>query len=240
MSGSNLSETANSVPPEAGADQVLGLTIYDLPKPEQVMAEAVRRTRMGRLKMLGLFLICAAPVLASYFTYYVIRPEGRRNFGELIEPQRALPDAAALDLTGVPRQLRELKGQWLLISVGSADCRESCIQQLYFQRQLREGLGKDKERLDRVWLINDSKNPPSELMPGLKDATLLRVAPNVLASWLVPSSGHAIEEHLYLVDPHGNWMMRFPANLELTGAGKAKRDLERLMRASSSWDEPGR
>ena len=102
MSGSNLSETANSVPPEAGADQVLGLTIYDLPKPEQVMAEAVRRTRMGRLKMLGLFLICAAPVLASYFTYYVIRPEGRRNFGELIEPQRALPDAAALDLTGCP------------------------------------------------------------------------------------------------------------------------------------------
>jgi len=38
----------------------------------------------------------------------------------------------------------------------------------------------------------------------------------------------------------GHWMMRFPANLDAEGAAKAKRDLERLMRASASWDEAGR
>jgi len=38
----------------------------------------------------------------------------------------------------------------------------------------------------------------------------------------------------------GNWMMRFPAAMDTGGAAKAKRDLERLLRASSSWDEPGR
>ena len=83
------------------------------------------------------------------------------------------------------------------------------------------------------------------------ETTLIRLPLRSLASSLATygkdvvlttrvKTAHAIEEHLYLVDPHGNWMMRFPANLELTGAGKAKRDLERLMRASSSWDEPGR
>lgn len=47
-------------------------------------------------------------------------------------------------------------------------------------------------------------------------------------------------DHLYVVDPMGNWMMRFPAAMDTAGAAKAKRDLERLLRASSSWDEAGR
>jgi hypothetical protein len=38
----------------------------------------------------------------------------------------------------------------------------------------------------------------------------------------------------------GNFMMRFPAGLDRDGAARAKRDLERLMRASSSWDQAGR
>jgi len=38
----------------------------------------------------------------------------------------------------------------------------------------------------------------------------------------------------------GNWMMRFPAHMNVSSASKAKRDLERLMRASSSWDQAGR
>jgi len=35
-------------------------------------------------------------------------------------------------------------------------------------------------------------------------------------------------------------MMRFPAQLDTTGALKAKRDMERLLRAAAAWDEPGR
>ena len=55
-----------------------------------------------------------------------------------------------------------------------------------------------------------------------------------------PLAGHALADHLYLVDPKGSWMMRFPAGLDPAGASKVKRDLERLMRASSSWDKAGR
>ena len=61
-----------------------------------------------------------------------------------------------------------------------------------------------------------------------------------LQAWLSPAAGHALEDHLYVVDPMGNWMMRFPAHMDVTSASKAKRDLERLMRASSSWDQAGR
>jgi hypothetical protein len=35
--------------------------------------------------------------------------------------------------------------------------------------------------------------------------------------------------------------MRFPANIEAPeAASKIKRDLERLLRAANSWDQPGR
>ena len=70
-------------------DEPLGLTVHSLPAPQEVLASDARRTARGRLRMLAVLLVCAAPVIASYFTYYVIRPEGRRNHGELIEPAAA-------------------------------------------------------------------------------------------------------------------------------------------------------
>lgn len=219
---------------------MLGLTVYDLPEPSHVLADQTRRTHSGRWKMMALLLVTAAPVIASYFTYYVIRPEGRRNFGELIDPQRPLPEMLGLDLAGRTYTLSQLKGQWLLVSVGGGGCTEACVQQLYFQRQLRESLGREKDRLDRVWLVNDMQAITAELQAGLQDATVLRVPAEELARWLQPANGHSIDEHIYVVDPLGNWMMRFPARMDIETAAKAKRDLERLMRAASSWDKAGR
>jgi hypothetical protein len=111
---------------------------------------------------------------------------------------------------------------------------------LYLQRQLREGLGKDKDRLDWVWLIADSAPVPDQLLPALKEATVLRVSQAELSQWLEAKSGQQLSDHLYLVDPIGNWMMRFPPQLENATAAKTKRDLERLMRASAFWDKGGR
>lgn len=69
---------------------------------------------------------------------------------------------------------------------------------------------------------------------------MLRVPADQLSRWLAPVQGHALSEHLYVVDPMGNWMMRFPARMDAAGASRAKRDIDRLLRASSSWDEAGR
>ena len=214
--------------------------MHNLPAPDAVLARQARRTRAGRWQMLLLALVCAAPVIASYYSYYVARPEARRSFGELIEPQRPLPTASATDLSGRPVELSTLKGQWLLLSVAGGACDAACENNLYLQRQLREGLGKDKDRLDWVWLVSDDARLPEALLPALGQATVLRVPPAVLADWLAPAAGQALTEHLYVVDPMGHWMMRFPAGLDKAGAGGAKRDLERLMRASSSWDQAGR
>jgi hypothetical protein len=187
--------------------------------------------------MLLLLLVCAAPVVASYFTYYVVRPEGRRNYGELINPQRPLPSFTGINAQGQAVPLTSLKDQWLLISVADSACNDACQQHLYLQRQLRETLGREKDRLDWVWL----RTGDAELSPELRKATaaadVLLVDRAQLASWLEPAAGQQLEDHVFVVDPLGNWMMRFPAQLD---AKQAKRDLDRLLRASAFWDKEGR
>ncbi len=241
MSGSKLSDASSfrsqKSPPE---EYPLGLTVHSLPTPEQALNGTRRRTVVGRWKMLGVLLICAAPVIASYFTYYVVRPQGRTNLGELIDPQRPLPDQAVVGLDGQPGNLRSLKGQWLLISVAGGACDAACQTHLYLQRQLRETLGKEKDRVDWVWLVTDDAPIPDALRPALKGATVLRVGELQLSQWLSPAVGQLLPDHLYVVDPMGNWMMRFPAGLDIEGASKAKRDLDRLLRGSNSWDDAGR
>jgi hypothetical protein len=237
MSGSN-----SSLPAAAVADEPLGLTVHSLPTPREAMGEldAGRRTVLGRWKMVAVLLCCAAPVIASYFTYYVVRPEGRSVYGQLIDPQRPVPSFVARAPDGAELNLQSLKGQWLLVAVADASCDALCEQQLYLQRQLRETLGREKDRVDRVWLVSDAAPIPDRLANGLHGATVLRVPAAQIAQWLAPEAGRAVGEHLYVVDPMGNWMMRFPARMDMAGAAKAKRDLDRLLRASSSWDEAGR
>lgn len=221
-------------------DHPLGLTVHSMPVPDQGLAQGSGRTRLGRWKMALVMLVCAAPVIASYFTYYVVRPEARSSFGVLVEPQRPLPDVQGERLDGKALNMRALKGQWLLVSTADAVCDAACAQRLYLQRQLRETLGKEKARLDWVWLVSDALPVRQELLPGLEQAVVLRVPAATLATWLAPDAANAPQDHLYVVDPMGNLMMRFPANLTPETALKAKRDLDRLLRASASWDEAGR
>ena len=235
MSGSKLSNPARNE-----NEAPLGLTVHDMPAPGELAQADANRTRMGRLKMLMVLLICAAPVIASYSLYYLGRPDTRQTRGELIEPVREMPDWQVRDLQGREVALRSLRQQWLLVAVADAACDAVCEQNLYLQRQLREGLGKDKERLDRVWLVSDDAPVREQLLPALAQASVLRVPREQLEKWLQPAAGQALSAHLYVVDPMGRWMMRLPAGMDTPKASQARRDLERLLRASASWDTPGR
>jgi hypothetical protein len=240
MSGSRSSAPdASPLVPPSGRDEPLGLTVHTLPAAD---AQALRqRTLSGRLKMLLVLLACAAPVIASYFTYYVIRPEGRTNYGSLVEPARALPPGMTLtQMDGAPVPPAALRGQWLLVVVGDSSCDAACERRLFMQRQLREMLGRERDRVDKVWLLVDGAQPRPELLSALSAGVpvqVLRVVPADLARWLQPAPGRALQEHLYVVDPMGQWMMRMPPEPE---PARVKRDLERLLRASSSWDQAGR
>ena len=231
-----MAENPHPEPP----DQPLGLTVHSLPQPSEVAQAEEQRTRNGRWRMLWVLLVCAAPVVASYVTYYLIRPQNQKSYGELIQPTRSLPDVTATDLAQHVSPLAALKNQWLLISVSSGACDDSCQERLYLQRQIVTGLGRERDRVDWVWLINDQEQVPAAIQPGLKEAVVLRVPPDALNAWLQAQAGQNLSDHLYLVDPMGHWMMRFPYPQDAKVVAGMKRDLERLMRAASSWDKPGR
>jgi hypothetical protein len=213
------------------------------------LAQQPERIRSGRIKMLLVLAACAAPVIASYFTYYVVRPAARTNFGVLVEPQRPLPELAAQGLDGKPVPMASLRGQWLVMSVAHAACDARCESTLFLQRQLRAGLGKDKERVDWVWLIDDDAPVPAAMLPRLEGSTTLRIPAQSAAQWLGDGAAAPLYGVIYLVDPLGNYMMRFPSpdpetdstqDAKLLHAKKVKRDVERLLRASASWDKTGR
>ncbi len=236
MSGSNSSAPGSAAPEPAAP---LSFAVHSMQPP--TLDDDARRTAAGRLKMLLVLAICAAPVIASYLAYYVIRPDGRTNYSELISPLRPLPaDLPLTDLTGAAVKAESLKGQWLLVVVSGGACDVICEKHLWLQRQLRETLGREKDRLDKVWLIADDAPPRAQTLDAIRtntEITVLRAPASALSAWLAPAAGHALADHLYVVDPLGNWMMRSPAEPE---PGKLKRDVEKLLRASAGWDKPGR
>lgn len=227
--------------PDSGNHDPVGLTVYDLPAPAQAAMADASRTRGGRVRMLLVMLVCAAPILLSYFTYYVIRPQSTSSFGQLIEPQRELPALAATDLQGQPVDVQSLRGQWLFMMVAGGACDSACERMLYIQRQLHKSLGREKDKVDRVWLVPDKAAISDSLLQALQGATVLRVDAQALSQWLYPAQGLALTDHFFLVDPMGRWMMRFPSKQEGAEAPvKIKRDMERLLRAANSWDQAGR
>nr|AAV66319.1 Sco1 [Rubrivivax gelatinosus] len=188
--------------------------------------------------MLAVAAVCAAPVLASYLAFYVVRPAGAPRAGMLVQPPRELPaDLSLSGLDGRPVAPASLRGQWLLVVVAPSSCGEACERRLFLQRQLREMLGRERGRVDKLWLLPDAGRPAPALQAAVEAApavTLLRADAAALARWLGPAEA---EDALLVVDPMGREMMRLPAGAD---PSLARRDLERLLRASSFWDRPGR
>ncbi len=216
----------------------MAMTVHSMPDLAQVNEQ--QRTRAGRLRMLLVVAACAAPVLASYFSFYVLNLRGDA-YGDLIVPTVDLPPALKLtNLQGQPVLAESLKGQWLLTLVQDSSCDADCEKRLFAQRQLREMLGKERDKVDKLLLLPDDAPLRPELAAALAQGvpvTVLRAPREELQAWLKPAQGHALQEHFFLIDPMGRWMLRWPVAPD---PSKLKRDLDRLIRANGSWDKPGR
>lgn len=192
------------------------------------------RTRRGRLQMLFLLLICASPVLLSYFTFYVIKPTGgTTNYGALVDPQRPMPAVQVVNEGRETVPLASLRGKWLLVAVGPASCDEACAKRLFTIRQIRAGQGEDRARIVPVWLITSDGPVDDRLAAAYNEpyagVRFLRIDAAAARQWLPAQDGASAEETLYLVDPLGNLMMRYPADPD---PKKVSSDLRKLLKFS--------
>jgi hypothetical protein len=194
----------------------------------------------GRWKLLLVLAVCAAPLVGSYFTYYVVKPKGGvTNFGALLNPRDyPIPAMASTTLDGKPATLENYKGKWIMLKVGPSDCRQDCQDQLFAMRQLRTMQGKEMERIERVWMITDDQ-PLDTLLMRVNDGTrMLRAPAAVVEKWLPldAAAGDRASDHVYLIDPLGNLMMRFPKGAVSSDTEKVKKvhkDISKLLKASA-------
>jgi cytochrome oxidase Cu insertion factor (SCO1/SenC/PrrC family) len=187
------------------------------------MSDGVRKSKASLWLILAL---AVAPVTAAYLLYYFWPPTRTVNYGELIEP-RLLPDPPLVLADGTPFQLSRLRGKWVLASLDSGRCDEHCDRKLLYMRQLRLTRGKDMERIERVWLMSDDIMPRPDAVAPYRGTWLVRAAGAGLLEHF-PAPG-ATADHIYLIDPLGNLMMRFPRDPD---PGRMIKDLSRLLRAS--------
>lgn len=216
-------------------DAPLSMAVHSLPDPHLTALPP-----SGHGKLLAMLLACSLPVLLAIFVFFVIKPTGQANFGELIHPARPMPAVSLVNAQGESVELSQLKGQWLLVNVGSAACTADCAQHLFIQRQLREMLNKDKDRVDRVWLVTDEAAINPDIQPLLVDTTVLRVSSSVWQAWLGTMPLDKAEQQLFVIDPQGHAMLRMPADMQGKQASAAKNMLQKLLMASVVWDKPGR
>lgn len=175
--------------------------------------------------LLLLAAICVLPVVASYLTYYVVKPQKRMNYGELIAPG-PLPAARFADVQGKAFSFDQLRGRWVMVTVDSGECEARCRQKLYNMRQVRLAQGKEMERIERVWLVSDEAPPPPDLLREHAGTHVVRDSGALLAA--LPAEGDRAA-HVYLIDPLGNMMLRFPENPD---PKRMIKDFERLLKYS--------
>jgi hypothetical protein len=185
-----------------------------------------QRRRGARRTLILLALVCAAPVVAAYVAYYWLHPTSRTNYGALLEPV-TVPEIAGQRLDGTPFRLSELRGRWVVLMADAAACAARCERKLYATRQARTIQGREQDRLARVWLLPDGAPPPPvELTAQHPGMIIVRGDSRQWDTW--PGSGGATD-NVYVIDPLGNLVLRYPAEPDIR---KLAKDLERLLRAS--------
>jgi hypothetical protein len=170
--------------------------------------------KRGRIKLALLAAFFILPMAASWVVWHFdLAPGATGNYGTLLPPRPVLP-----------AQLAALKGRWVLVQFDAGACGEACERKLYIMRQMRRAQGREMQRVERLWLLTDSIQPRAELLAAI-EGTLIVPAP---ADAGFPAE-RSVLEHIYLVDPLGNLMLRFPRDPD---PSRMIKDLQRLLKVS--------
>lgn len=182
---------------------------------------------VNRLKLIGIGALALAPVVGSYLLYWFWAPENYTNYGTLLQA-RAVPVAQLALADGEPFSFEQLRGRWVLVVIDTGSCARTCEEKLWIVRQVRQAQGNERNRVERVWLIDDGRRPGA------------RLAQEYAGTWFVDAGSRSVLErfvaanssrdHIYLMDPLGNLMMRFPENAD---PKRMIKDLGRLLKYSS-------
>jgi len=183
--------------------------------------------KSNRRKFVLLLVLLFSPVVISYTLFFMGYRPGSVNYGDLVEIEKLTGSAGVIQDTNKILRTKDLHGKWIMLTIDSGNCDEACQLKLYYMRQVRTMQNKEMNRIERLWLIDDNEKVDPELLKdyegtlfvNARDSELLQQIPN----------RESRRKHIYLIDPMGNLMMRFPENLE---PRKMSDDIKRLLHVS--------
>lgn len=188
--------------------------------------------KRGRRKFLLIGSVFALPVALSWLLFFAFPnwiPADTTNRGELVQPSRPTVDLPLVNDSG---ERVRLTNQWSLVLFDDGDCGRICAQRLLMTRQLRLTLNNRMTRLDRVLVVPQGTDIAAlhELLDAAHPDLKILIDAQGAASMLFGPRGAApANGSLHLVDPIGNYMMRYAPGFE---AKPLRKDIVRLLRAS--------
>ena len=177
-----------------------------------------------RLQLLAIMALFALPIVASTLAYLFVEPNPTANYGELLPPAPAPAHAFSRPGSG-PFRFADLGRRWTMVASDSGRCQAACRDKLTTMRQVRLALGRNAERVERVFIVDDLQPPAPGLLEEYPGMTVA-VTP---AGMTLPPGAANDRSHIYLVDPRGDVMMRWPAQPD---GRRMLKDLQRLLKAS--------
>lgn len=190
------------------------------------------KKRRSNLTLWLILAVCLLPFVGSLILYLFWRPDSFVNYGELVTPVVPLSGLVVQEHSGREFRFDELHGKWVFLMIDDSACDEYCRKKLYWMRQVRLAQGADQGRIERVWLVGDGKMPSADVLGEHLGVREVLIADKSFLARL-PAQADA-RDHLYVIDPLGNLMMRYPRDIDPSGM---KKDASKLLRISKGWRE---
>jgi cytochrome oxidase Cu insertion factor (SCO1/SenC/PrrC family) len=178
-----------------------------------------------RAKLLLLVSLFMLPIVASLVAYRFFRPEPTANYGELLLPPATVTSHVFGRDGGDRFGFSDLRDKWVLVASDSGACAAPCVDKLATMRQVRLALGRNASRIVRVFVVDDLHAPDRAALGGFEGMVVATTPPGMQ----LPPGAANDRAHIYLVDPRGNVILRWPAKAEMR---RMYKDLERLLKAS--------
>ena len=186
--------------------------------------------RRARILLAGTFLFFFLPVVSAWLLNVYApdwRPFGMVHHGTLVQPGRPVSAVQLRHFGGTPIDPGYLSERWTLVHLLDGDCGQSCMDALSRSRQVQRALGDD---MYRVQLLLVRAAPVAARLAELPTGVDSAVADSDwLAHFTATNAGVGPDAGIYLVDPQGFLMMRYPQDVGRRGL---LADLERLLKIS--------
>ncbi|ANH95886.1 hypothetical protein SAMN04490189_2340 [Pseudomonas koreensis] len=188
--------------------------------PSMSEAKTPASRRRGRLQLLLIVLGVVGPMILATGMYKLQFwvPEGRSYHGELIGNGQSRADL------GVQAD----EQRWQMLVTAPKDCAVDCQQLVYLARQIQIGLGRDAGRASHALAAAQPLSADYEAKLSREYPQLQRYPLDAAA--FSKATGDKATPQLWVIDPHGNLVLRYDPSVK----GKdLLNDLRHLLKLSN-------